>query len=859
VEADRWQQVRQAFLEVCDLPPAQRRPRLDTLCAGDGELRAEVERLLESSDAAEPFFDAPERPPAHPGEHGLANLIGQRLGAYRLVTLIASGGMSCVYRAERDDDAYDKTVAIKLIHPAMLTPAILERFNIESRALARLEHAHIARLIDAGTTPAGLPFLVMEYVEGSALSAYCDEHRLSTTARLRLFQQVCGAVAYAHRNLVVHRDLKPSNILVTEQGVPKLLDFGIAKLLPLEAGPGDAASVTTHPWMTPGYASPEQIRGEPVTTASDVYSLGVVLYELLTGHRPYRVKTGSALELERTLTYTEPALPSQVVWSTDEVTDGAGRTRTITPQQVSAVRDGTPERLSRRLRGDLDNIVLMALRKEPQRRYASPADLAEDIERFLSNCPVLARQDTVAYRTAKFVRRHVAGVCATALVVLAVLTATLGIAWQARVAREQRDAALAAEAEAQAVVRFLEDMLISVKPSNAGPDVRVRDVLDEAAGKVERWDAVSPLVVARVRSTIGRAYASIGLSEQAEPHLRAALEIRARELGPAQPASIEAAGALGNLLAGMGRLKEAEPLLRQALAGSRALSGDDAPLREELEINLGDLLTERGALDEAGRLLREALASQRQRLSPTHPDLAQTFKRLATVAVRQGDYPQAETLLREAVQINEAAGLRGMAVLLENLVDLGEVLQAEGRDDEAREFYARAEKPCRRALLMHRKMMGDDHLMTITLMTDLGAVTAALGDLDEAERWLRLALSGTEKLAMLDEHDTLRARNNLGLARHSLGVILLERGALDEAEAMFRAALDIRRDAVGSRRLELAETLAYLADVRQQRGDPAEAGQLRREALAIRRSMLAENHPDVQHLVALLNDAGDAE
>jgi tetratricopeptide (TPR) repeat protein len=300
-------------------------------------------------------------------------------------------------------------------------------------------------------------------------------------------------------------------------------------------------------------------------------------------------------------------------------------------------------------------------------------------------------------------------------------------------------------------------------------------------------------------------------------------------------------------------------VLRDALAGSVALSGNHDELVEGIKLNLAELLTERGALDEAESLLRDVLTAHRRYLPPTDPDLAQSIKRLAAVTVRQGKYAEAEKLLREAVKINEAAGPRGMAVLLENLVDLAEVLQAQGRDEDAREFYARAERPCRRAVMMHRKMMGDDHLMTITLMNDLGEVTAGLGDLDEAERWLRLALGGTQKLAARDEHETARANNNVALARHSLGVILFQRGELEQAEAMFRAALNTRRDAKGSRRLELAETLACLAEVREKRGDIDEATALRQEALEIRRHFLADDHPDVRDLLSLLGDAGNTD
>ena len=443
---ERWQQADAVFSEALDLPPEKRAAFLDEACAGDADLRREVERLFEADAQAGLFletpsdwFDAPRLPGpgvAAEGDRARRAVLGQQVGPYRLLDEIGHGGMGTVYLAERADGQFEQQVALKLVRSGVATDEALRRFRLERQILAGLHHPHVARLLDGGVTEDGTPYFVMEYVAGIPIDRYCDEHRLSIAERLRLFCTVCAAVQYAHQNLVVHRDLKPSNILVTDDGQVKLLDFGIARLLDPEARTlSPALTQTGLRLMTPEYASPEQVRGEPVGTASDGYQLGVLLYELLTGHRPYRLPGRLLHHIERIVCEEMPTRPSTAVVQIEEVeVSGDGGTQSITPEQVSRARSTSIERLRRRLAGDLDNIVLMALRKEPARRYASVGNLEADIQRHLTGLPVRARPDTLVYRATKFVRRNWIGVAATLLVMLSLVAGLTVALWQARIA-----------------------------------------------------------------------------------------------------------------------------------------------------------------------------------------------------------------------------------------------------------------------------------------------------------------------------------------------------------------------------------------------------------------------------------------
>jgi len=474
---EQWGKVRKLFEEALELALSARAEFLATKFDGDDRVRAQVIQMLRDHEAAAGFLERPLNisPSAIAFADESRQAAGRMIGPYRIAREVGRGGMSVVYLAERADDAYRKQVAVKLVWPGLMTGEIERRFRQERRILAGLDHPNIARLLDGGVTEDGCQYVVMEYVEGEPITEFCDSRKLSITERLKLFQQICAAVQYAHDNLIVHRDLKPSNILVANDGTVKLLDFGIAKLLdPSLLGIEDSPpSQTGFHAMTPEYASPEQARGESITTASDVYSLGVMLYELLTGHRPYRIKSRTPHEAARVIGAEEPPPPSVVVSRTVEGAGDDGRNPTTrSPRQVSETHEGKPERLRSRLQGDLDDIVLKALRKEPQSRYRSAGDFSEDIARHLNGQPVVARKGTLIYLTTRYVRRHKAGVTVATLVLLTLLGAVVYFVRQARIA----------EAQARRQLR----LLYAADMRQAGQDLIDRN-LERARELVERY------------------------------------------------------------------------------------------------------------------------------------------------------------------------------------------------------------------------------------------------------------------------------------------------------------------------------------------------------------------------------------
>jgi len=431
---ERWQKVKEVLAIVLEVPAAQRGTCLDEVCGADESLRREVELLLsEDHQAGSQFLDetALGRAAAALMPETDTRLDGRSIGVYKMLERIGTGGMGEVYRAVRTDGVYDKEVAIKLVRSGFDSGSLIERFHNERRILASLEHPNIARLLDGGTTDDGIPYLVMELIEGERIDLYCDQRNLPIGERLQLFRQVCSAVQYAHKRLVIHRDIKPSNILITEDGSTKLLDFGIAKILKEEAQP----TVTLTQAMTPEYASPEQVRGEPVTTATDVYSLGVVLYQLLTGRSPYPADTRSPHKLALAVCETEPIPPSSVVLTSDKSSN------TGSENFANRIGEHSAGRLQRRLAGDLDNIVLMALRKEPERRYSSVEQFADDLRRHIDGLPVIATRGSWIYRAGKFSRRHKVGMAASLAAFLALAVGVILTVREAKIAR--REAAIA--------------------------------------------------------------------------------------------------------------------------------------------------------------------------------------------------------------------------------------------------------------------------------------------------------------------------------------------------------------------------------------------------------------------------------
>lgn len=439
---ERWNQIQEQLEAALAMEPAQRVSFLQNLGSTDRDLQREVESLLEGESAEKEFLKTAVMidPDFLSQDQDVKRdpMIGRALGSYQITELLGVGGMGEVYRAFRADDVYRKQVAIKFVRAGTDSEMVVSRFKNERQILASLDHPNIAKLLDGGTTPEGVPYLVMELIEGIPIDDYCDAHKLDITARLRLFTAVCSAVQYAHSHLIVHRDLKPGNILVTADGESKLLDFGIAKILdPGVLGTRYEATISMLRLLTPSYASPEQVNGETIATTSDVYSLGVILYELLTGHHPYRTSTQTAEAISRAVLEFEPERPSSVVRRVDK-SDGSGDDAEITPVTVSAVREGSLDKLRKRLSGDLDKIVLMALRKKPSHRYASVEQFAEDIRRHLNSLPVMAQGDDLSYRARKFVVRHKTGIAAAVIASVGLIAGTAVSVWQARIARAER-------------------------------------------------------------------------------------------------------------------------------------------------------------------------------------------------------------------------------------------------------------------------------------------------------------------------------------------------------------------------------------------------------------------------------------
>ncbi|MEO8451737.1 MAG: serine/threonine-protein kinase [Gemmatimonadota bacterium] len=793
----RWRVVKGLFDQVVDLPLDERNARLAELAFGDADLRMEVESLLAALSAEQDRFERPAALKLASGDylHGSPgpSMVGRRVGTYLITREIGRGGMGAVYEAHRADDHFQKRVAIKMVPIGRDTELILRRFRYERQILARLEHRNIAVLLDGGVTEEGQPFFAMEYVEGRPIDAYCAERRLSLRGRLQLFRQVAGAVQYAHQNLVVHRDIKPSNILVTGDGTVKLLDFGIAKLL--RPDEEDELSLTQGGQvpLTTAYASPEQIRAEAVTTATDIYSLGVVLYELLAGRPPFPISSAPLPVVRRRICEEAPLPPSQVVTTETAISSDAGTTR----------------RLQRTLAGELDNIVLMALRKEAERRYPSVEQFSEDILRYLAGLPVQAQPDSFGYRSRKFLVRNRVTVTAGVLVLVSLVGGLVATAWEARVARHHEAAAAAEAARAREVLTFIEQTFRAADPRESGRDVRVVDVLARARDRAGRELAGQPEVKAGVLLAIARTYLGLGLYAEADsvltevvalwrgiPTGRAKLAEALNDLGqvhlmtydigpaersikealairradPATPPGDLAASlsTLGELLLEQGDPAGAAGAAREALGLRRRALGDTANDVANSLHNLAVALGTQGKTGEAEPLHREALAILRRLRGPSHPDVAIELGALAYLAGERHDYPGADTLYTAALAMKRetfgaehpevastaygyaamlfdwgryeqaAAGARAVIALRGRSVPetsgiLSAALSVEGRSLVALGHGAAGEARLRESLTLRRKTLPAGHWLIATAESTLGEAVALQGRFTEAE------------------------------------------------------------------------------------------------------------------------------
>jgi serine/threonine protein kinase/tetratricopeptide (TPR) repeat protein len=843
MDPDRFARLQELFHGAQALPTGERRAYLEATSGGDRALVDEVLLLLASGeeDADNLAEDVRVAASALARDTGA----GKRIGPYRVLRELGEGGMGVVYLAVRDDDAYRKRVAIKVASGTANREEA--RFVRERQILATLEHSGIARLLDGGSTESGRPYLVMEYVEGEPIDLYCDRRRLTIAARLELFRLVCQAVHHAHQGLVVHRDIKPSNILVTASGQPKLLDFGIARLLaPDLLAAGSTLTGTGLRPMTPEYASPEQLHGAPVTTAADVYSLGVVLYELLAGRRPFRLKERPLHEITRLIADVEPGRPSSVVTKpVDESGSQEDVSRRPTPEEIARARGTDLKGLRSQLRGDLDNIVLKAMSKAPSRRYESAIQLSEDLHRHLEDEPVLARSPTWTYLAGKFVRRNRVGLAAATAFTALVVAFAANRAHLAAQLAEERDLARRESAEARRISEFLQGLFNASAPG-MGDSITARELLDRAVDRTRAQQVREPDAQAALLETLGKAYGNMGLYDKAAPLLEDALRIQRLTYGAESLEAAASLESLGNLQRERALFADAEVLLRESLRiREKLLRADDPALAGSLH-GLGVVEHDAGHYSEAESLYRRALAIREGRPGE-RSGVAQTLERLAQVLQEEGRPDEAEEVARRAVQVNRELGGTSGAELARALDQLGAILRDRGE-------LGQAETATREALALRRALLGPEHPDTAVSLGELASVLTEEGDLSAAERLYRQALHVLGR-SLGREHPHV-ATVELGLAE-----LLDRRGEREAAEGLVRSALDVRVAQFGTENpLTLAASESW-SRIRAGQGFRAEAEAGFRDVLARRRRILPPGHPDIAEslldLGTLLEQRGD--
>ena len=805
--AEFWDEVKREFHAALEMPAAEREDLFRRIEERDAGLAREVRSLVAAHESdGEGFEEVIARERREVLAAAARSRVGLHCGPYELSRLIGEGGMGQVFLARRADATFRKEVAIKLVRQELGGDEIVRRFRAERQTLAGLDHPGIARLVDGGATDDGVPYLVMEFVPGVPIDQFCDERGLELEQRLALFLRVCEAVEAAHKSLVVHRDIKASNVLVTPEGDPKLLDFGVAKILP--GGEREETLVLTRAEGAPltlASAAPEQVSGGQITTATDTYALGLLLYRLLTGVSAYDVPTSPIAEAVRVICERVPPAPSEAI-----------------PE------NGFAERWRRKLRGDLDNIALKALRKDPGRRYSSVEQFAEDIRRHAAGMPVLARPDTLGYRAGKFVRRHAVAVAAGVVMVAALvggLTATL---WQARRAERER-------AKAERVSGFLQNTLSAADaswaggPRRAGADVRVSEALDEAAARVHRELAAEPEVEAAVRRTLGQTYFSLAKFDAADTQLREAFRLFRRTTGEESEETARTLYWIGRLQTARGEFDAAVKTLEAVLALRRRTAGRTDELMAEALNDLGVAYLARGDYSAALRLLEEMLAIERRRVGEAHPRVALPLNNLGLIHDRLGNLEKAERYYRESIASFARIPGRELPESAFPRQSLGVMRIVQGNPPEA-------ERLLRETAAIWARGFGEDHPNTANSRVPLGTALFLQGNAPAGEREIRSALARLERALPAGHPDFARAWT-------ALGPILCATGRGAEGEKGLREAVALRRKLLKAGDWRIAESVGALGGCLAKQGRTSEARGFLQESHALFLAAHGAGHP----------------
>ncbi len=839
MDSDLWARVKDIFINAVALQGDKREEYIEKTCGSNDELKGEVISLLTSFKSSGAFLDNPDIDLNFAVPQEKDPYLNKKIDAYKIVSVIAEGGMGRVYLGERADSAFSQRVAVKLIKYFNQSSYLLQRFHNERQTLANLNHPYIAKLLDGGSTDEGVPYFIMEYIDGVPLNEYCDANSLSIDDRLLLFQKICSAVNYAHKNLVVHRDLKPSNILITGDGNPKLLDFGISKILKDDNTPDLSDYTVTQVWnLTPDYASPEQIKGEKITTATDIYSLGVLLYKILTGHHPYNIRSYLPADITKIVCETNPEKPSTIIRTVENIKSAGGHEIIISPETIGKARKENIVKLSKTLSGDLDNIILKAIRKEPERRYSSIEQFSEDIRRYLDGLPVIARNDTLSYRTSKFVRRHKFGVAAFLIIIILFIAGFIGITWQADIAAKQRDKARIETAKTEKINTFLQNMLSSADPENSGKDVKVVEVLKKAEKKLDNDLTDQPEINASLRTTIGITLENLGLYDESIIQLKKALETRKKIYGERNE---ETARSIENLALAVhykGDYHQAEMLYLKSVKIYEALDSVMNPSYAEALNDLGTLYMDIGKYDSAMTNFKSALNIYTKMLGENNSLIASTLNNMALTSDYEGDLVSAENNYKKALAIDSKLLGNDNYELAHLFNNLAFVLLEKEKYEEALSYF-------QKSLTIRENKLGKNHPQCILALFNLGCTYSYLNHNGRSIQYIDSALALWSR-SLPPDHPLI------GSAYYWKGKVLNNENKPDDAITVLRKSLKIRMKKGNENKYYTARTECELGRSLMLTGNYKKAESLILKNLGILKSIYKDDNQQIREVNEIL-------
>lgn len=829
--------IKSIFERALELDKLSRELFFKNLSQEEKIYEKEVKSLLKAYEAHDDFLEIETETNIFSEDNiGPHPLIGQHIGPYLIEEEVGIGGMGIVFMGKRDDKEFEQRVAIKILKQGLTSEYLVKRFQNERQTLAKLQHPNIAKLFDGGKTSEGLPYLIMEYIDGLPITEYCDKNSLSVKQRLKLFITVSNAVQYAHQNLIIHRDIKPGNILVNNEGRPKLLDFGVSKLLDQELNNEKENLTKTGMWhLTPEYASPEQIKGENITTNSDIYSLGVLLYQLISGTAPYKIYNSSPLAISKIFDEEKITKPSEVVQkNTDEIKNDKTNTKLIPNHKE--------------LKGDIDNIVLKAIHKDPAQRFSSVYEFTNDIERYLKGLPVSARPDTYGYRFSKFVQRHKVGVALFVLVNIIVLSSIAAVIYQGRIAAEERDKAKIENQKYEKVNSFLTSILSSVDPSEIGRDVKVYDILDKAAEDVENELKNQPQVEASIRSTLGNTYVNLGEYDKGKPFLSKAYEINMNLYGENSKETAESIHDLANYYDWIGEYKkadslytksieifrnvlneptkifgdalnnhaiikmnfaqneEAEKLYLEAIDISQKVEGEKTRNLAVMMNNLAISYMDIGKLEESEKFYKKSLAIILEILGENRPEAGSSYNNIARLYILKNEFDSAEVYLKKSYELKY--NLKG-----KDHPDVGLALNNLGVLEFHKKNYQEAENYFIDGIKQYRKTYSEDHPLIATTYNWLGRVYIDTEEYKLAESYLRKCL-GIRKVKMPEDNWEIWSTQG------ELGVSLVKLDKLTEAEKLLTNSYEYYLQYLPNDKKSIQNFLTALIELYDKKNNP---------------------------------------